>query len=345
MMLQSGSCDTSSERSTWELGRRRLVDLATVTYTFGGYAFALYLVTRHGWLVPSAGALLMVHTMILSALLTHECMHETMAKSAALNAWLGKAMTLVSGACYVPYALLKKQHLDHHRNRVGYDGFSLTRWVAQLPAPLRQLTIGLEYMYFPVLSIAARIRSLAVPLIEPRHRRLKARIGTVLILRASGYGILFWVSPWSWLWIFSAYLGMLTILRIYDCFHHTFDVIALGAPMPQLDREYEQRNTYSSLLSAKRPWLNGIFLNYGYHNAHHARPRAHWSELPRIDEALYPATRAHCIYFNELLRWYHRHRTARVVNGLGRPEVSGGRLLMDHYYGIIMNISFIVYDV
>lgn len=98
---------------------RCCIDAATWLYTFGGYALAIYLVTRPGWGLPLVGVLLMTHTMILSALLTHECMHGTMGRSPALNAFLGRATTLISGACYVPYTLLRRQHLNHHGNRVG----------------------------------------------------------------------------------------------------------------------------------------------------------------------------------------------------------------------------------
>ncbi|WP_241294725.1 fatty acid desaturase family protein [Burkholderia stabilis] len=324
---------------------RHLVDLVTWLYTFGGYLLSLYLVTRPGWMLPLAGVPLMAHTMILSALLTHECMHGTMSKRPALNAHLGRASTLISGACYVPYALLRRQHLDHHRNRVGYDGFSITRWVASLPPALRRVVMALEWCYVPVLSYVARFRSLAMPFLQAQHRPLRTRIAIVLLLRGACYLALLSISPWSWLWIFCAHGAMLTILRIYDCFHHTFEVIALGTPMPRLERDYEQRNTYSSLISREHMWLNRIFLNYGFHNAHHAFPNAHWTDLARIDAALYPASRAHCIHRRELLRGYHRHRVARILEGLGRPEVIDGKLVMDRYYGIVMNISFIVYDV
>lgn len=342
--LFSDDC-LGSNRSVRRVGSQRTLNLMCFLYAFGGYALSVYLVTRHGWVLPLAGTLLMTHTAVVNALLTHECMHETMSKRAAVNAWLGRATTLVSGACYVPFGLLKRQHLDHHRNRVGYDGFSLTRWVAGLPAPLRAAILGLEYAYIPVLSIIARIRSATIPFIESRHRKLRMRILTVFMLRTSGYLLLLWISPWSWIWIGVSYLGMLTILRIYDCFHHTFDVIPLGSVMPQLDRAYEQHNTYSSILGNGHPWLNAAFLNYGYHNAHHARPRAHWTALPRIDTELYAGSRAHRIQGAQLFKWYHRHRGMRIIKGLGRPEVRDGRLAMDRYYGIIMNISFIVYDV
>lgn len=324
---------------------RCCIDAATWLYTFGGYALAIYLVTRPGWGLPLVGVLLMTHTMILSALLTHECMHGTMGRSPALNAFLGRATTLISGACYVPYTLLRRQHLNHHGNRVGYDGFSVARWVGSLPPPLRAVIIALEWCYFPVLSYIARVRSLVVPFLEERHRRLRKRIALVFLLRAGFYLVLFYISPWSWVGLFASHLAMLTILRIYDCFHHTFDITSLGTSVQRLDGDHEQRNTYSSLISSKHAWLNAIFLNYGYHNAHHAYPRAHWTELSKIDLELYPTSRVHCLHFGDLLHGYHRYRTTRIVKGLGRPKVVDGRLALDGYFGIIMNISFIVYDV
>lgn len=86
----------------------------------------------------------------------------------------------------------------------------------------------------------------------------------MLVLRGACYLALLSISPWSLLWIFCAHGMMLTILRIYDCFHHTFEIIALGTPMPRLERDYEQRNTYSSVISREHAWLNRIFSTTGF---------------------------------------------------------------------------------
>jgi len=323
---------------------RAAIDTVVIVYTIAGFAAGLYCITRPAFVTALAGSLLIAHTMTLSALLTHELMHQTMFRRTGWNDALARLLSLISGGCYYSYTGLKRQHFRHHRVKAGYDGFSITGWVASLPAVPRGVIVTLEFFYIPVLSVISRIRSLALPFFSPRLRPLRLRIAVVLVARLGCYAALWRYAPHAVIWLFIAWLGMLNILRVYDCFHHTFSIYPPGTPIPALSRDYEQRNTYSSLFSRRRPWLNGLFLNYGYHNAHHAVPSGHWLDLPRIHETLAPDIREHCILFRDLVSAYHRHRIHRIYRGLGQPEMVEGRVVMDGFWGVIMNISFITYD-
>jgi fatty acid desaturase len=48
------------------------------------------------------------------------------------------------------------------------------------------------------------------------------------------------------------------------------------------DRVYEQAHTFSNPLSLRHPWVNLFVLNFGYHNAHHAKPTTPWFRLPAL---------------------------------------------------------------
>jgi fatty acid desaturase len=323
----------------------RAVNYTCVSYCIIGYITGVALVLQDSYVSGILGTMIVAHTTVWSALLTHEFMHNTIFASKRLNVIFGSLMTIISGACYVSYQRLRQQHLDHHRHNVGYDGFSITEWVMTLQPMLRRLILALEYVYFPILSIVARCRALLIPFVLAEHRPLRRRIVVVLLLRCLAYAVAFSISPVSILWLFLAHIIVLNIFRVFDCFHHTFDIIPLGTPAPKTDRAYEQEHTYSSLISRKRPWLNWIVLNYGFHNAHHQFPAANWVDLPRHDRALYNTNESHCIYFLDLLRWYHHNRIARIRFGIGRPRVNNGRLEINEFWGVIMNISFMVYDV
>lgn len=323
---------------------RRLIDTAAVLYTLLGFSFGIYCITRSGAVVPLLGAILLMHTTTCSALLTHELMHHTMFDEVRFNDALARVLMLISGGCYFPYAGLKQQHLKHHRVKVGYDGFSIARWVTSLPSGVQKVIVAMEYAYFPVLSIISRVRSLAIPFFLPTSAALRVRIACVFALRMVCYWLLWRMAPWSPLWLLLGWVGMLHLLRVYDCFHHTFDVLPPGTPVPQLNRDYEQNNTYSSLISREMTCLNWLFLNYGYHNAHHARPTTHWLDLPRVHRTLGHEVDMRCILFRDLVKWYHKHRIDRIYKGIGHPQIVNGKLAMDEYRGVIMNISFITYD-
>lgn len=334
----------ASAASTARRILRAALDTAVIVYAIAGFVFGLYCITRAQFATALAGSLLLAHTMTLSALLTHELMHQTVFRRSEWNDWMARVLSLISGGCYYSYSGLKRQHFKHHRVKVGYDGFSITRWVGSLPAWLRQAIVFMEFCYIPVLSVISRIRSLGLPFFTRRLRHLRLRIAVVLVARFACYVLLWRYAPGSVIWFFIGWLGMFHLLRVYDCFHHTFDVYPPGSPIPALDRDYEQRNTYSSLFSRRHAWLNWLFLNYGYHNAHHAVPSAHWLDLPRIHETLAPDIREHCILFLDLVDAYHCHRIHRIYRGIGRPTMVNGRVVMDGYWGVIMNISFITYD-
>lgn len=333
-----------SEEKTW-LKYKLFLDIFVINYTIVGFLIGLYLILLEQLWLNLLGTILITHTSIWAALLTHEFMHDTIFQKPKINYIFGVLMTIISGACYVPYTLLKYQHLEHHRHKVGYDGFSITNWVLSLPYIVRIILITLEFFYIPILSFVSRWRSLLLPMIRPLYKNMRWRIIVVFILRSMFFTTLYFIHPWSILYVFLAHILMLNLLRVYDCYHHTFAIIPLGISAPKLNKDYEQKNTYSSLISRKYYWLNWIFLNYGYHNAHHYRPQIHWYDLPKIDTILYPDTATHCILFPDLILWYHRNRIKRIYNGLGMPIVEQDKIKIDEFWGIIMNISFIVYDI
>lgn len=327
------------------LKRKPVLNACVILYTLFGYFLGLYLILVDQVWENVLGIIIITHTSILSALLTHEFIHGSIFKKPKMNHLFGVMMTLISGACYVSFELLKQQHIEHHRNKVGYDSFSITSWVLSLPASIRTVLVTLEFFYIPVLSFISRWRTLLVPLISSKYKHMHLRIITVFLARTTFFGILYLIKPWSILYCFLAHVAMLNILRVYDCYHHTFVIIPLGSPTPKLDKDYEQKNTFSSLISRKHYWTNWIFLNYGYHNAHHYRPDMPWHELPNLDRAMYKETEEHCILFPDLVFWYHRNRINRIYKGLGRIGIKNGKLQINNFWGIIMNISFIVYDV
>ena len=111
---------------------------------------------------------------------------------------------------------------------------------------------------------------------------------------------------------------LLHVLNFFDAFHHTFEQFVVDAdeplPMQGRDRQFEQDNTYSNLISRRISWLNLLTLNFGYHNAHHHRPSAPWYRLPALHRDLYGDEAPAVLPLAELLRTWHRNRVRRVLS-------------------------------
>jgi fatty acid desaturase len=136
------------------------------------------------------------------------------------------------------------------------------------------------------------------------------------------------------------------LLRFADCFQHTYDAYPIldETPIPQdklRDRAYEQANTYSDVVAIDAKWLNLIWLNFGFHNAHHERPVAPWYQLPKLHRDLYPDGNAQVVTVGELLRAYHRHRVTRVLAiDYGEVRAPGTPQRADGFIGAV-GVSFL----
>jgi fatty acid desaturase len=131
-------------------------------------------------------------------------------------------------------------------------------------------------------------------------------------------GAVAWFSLKAVLLYFLAYALLLATLDFFDAFHHTFDQYFTDADAPVLlgdrDRNYEQANTYSNVVSARHPWLNLLTLNFGYHNAHHERASVPWYRLPVLHRELFGGSKRELMSVREVLRSFHRNRLKRVLD-------------------------------
>lgn len=336
--------ELSREQKQETLALRPGLSLAVVSYTILGYFGGLACILSGIAPLTAAGILLLIHTTVLSGLLNHELIHRCVFRSPRVNDLFGSIMSLLNGACHVPFDLLRRQHMAHHINKVGYDSFSVTEWVRGLPGPLQRALVAMEFVYFPILTFISRARALVYPFRSEKHRGLRARVALVICGRAVFFALLHAIHPWSILYFFIAHVGMITIFRLYDCYHHTFQVIPLGSHAPRLSEDDEQERTFSSLWSREHAWINAIFLNYGYHNAHHHIFAAPWYHLPRIDRLMFGESSPRHILSADWLKGYRENRINRIWKGLGSPTFDGHRLRIDSFYGIIMNLSFMDYD-
>jgi len=301
-------------------------------YAVLGYLAGFLLMAQPHWLAASVGVLLTTHAMVIAAYLVHEAAHYTLFASPSHNRNAGEAMSWIAGSAYASFERIRHMHLRHHRERTDVTCFDYKAYLRR-HAFVRRATYALEWAHVPAVELLMHAQVLLRPMFEKSQRMHLPRAMAVLAARAILLAILAWISLQAALLYLLAYLLLLIVLNFFDAFHHTFDQYFVDAqtpvPMNGRDRDYEQANTYSNVLSVRHPWLNLLTINFGYHNAHHERAATPWYALPALNNALFAEAPRELLPLRELLRTHHRNRLKRVLDddygsvGQGRGRADG----------------------
>ncbi|MDX2215566.1 MAG: fatty acid desaturase [Oculatellaceae cyanobacterium bins.114] len=292
-------------------------NLGAIAYTFTLYALGVLLITVQPWQWNIVGVILLVHALLLSATFTHEFIHGNIFKDRQLNAFWGQAMTHLNGGCYATWDALVEHHFNHHLHHADFVGFDFLKYFNMMNPWLRSIYVVLEWLYFPIFEFELRWRVILAPWLEADKRSLQGRAIALMLYRMTAFAVLAWIS-WKALLLYCvAYISFVNVMRFADAFHHTYDYAIVGQEFPKRDRLYEQEHTFSNLVSVKYPWLNLLFLNFGYHNAHHHNMSCPWHELPELHQKLYSDQGGGLLPLPQLVSNYHRFRLYRLFSGQG----------------------------
>jgi fatty acid desaturase len=287
-----------------------------------GYALGVCLLFSSSVLVNIAGVLLAAQALIISAYLLHEFSHWSIFKTPLANQRWGELMSWINGSCYSTFEEIRSKHMHHHVDRADVLTFNVQHLMRDMPSSARNIIKVLEWMYVPALEILMHFLVIILPFVRPEWHYKRPRLLAILLIRLPLFALMAWLSIKAWLLYLLAYSIMLTALRFADAFQHTYDVF-LERELKQSDgkiadgklrdRAYEQANTFSNLTSLQYPWLNLMFLNFPYHNAHHEKPVAPWYQLPQLHQQLFGDSKLlPIIPMSKLLLAYHRHRVKRL---------------------------------
>ncbi len=320
-------------------------------FAIAGYILGVACLFSEKWFVNALGVLLTAEALVISAYLLHEFSHFSIFKSQQTNQKWGVLMTWITGCCYCSYEEIRNKHLHHHVDRADVVSFDIRNYIIGLPRPIKAIVKFLEFLYIPAAEIMMHFMVIYLPFMIPNWHHKRSRIANVLIIRICLFAVMAYISVKAWLLYMLAYCIMLQMLRFADTYQHTYDVFVVtdaGEKESGIaddgkvrDKAYEQENTYSNLVSIKHPWLNLIFLNFPYHNAHHEKPVVPWYELPKLHEKLFgkPSVSAPVIPMAYCLKSFHQHRLARLESdGYGNIEFQHGGA--DKFVGTV-GISFL----
>ncbi|MGB3494401.1 MAG: fatty acid desaturase [Elainellaceae cyanobacterium] len=333
---------TFADHKHYTRDRNLWINGAALAYTFGGYGVAIALLLSPSWLLNGLGVLLLTHTLMWAAYFVHDCIHGTVFQKQRWNEVLGQALLFLTGSCYCRYKHLARAHLAHHKNRADFSSFSLPEFLRSLPQPVLRLIIVSEWLYLPAINFIQRWMAALAPFFGEARKDERLKNGLLLLVRGSLFTLLALTSPKALVLYFVAYVSLINILRFLDCFQHTYTVFRWDEPLPNYDLQHEEVNTFSNILSQRHPLLNLIFLNFGYHNAHHRVVRCPWYLLPQLDAELYDRDYRQTVTLPRLVGNYHRFRVTRLFEGQGAVvDAPEGSLDLNQFVGAV-GVSFLV---
>ncbi|MCW5238842.1 fatty acid desaturase [Verminephrobacter eiseniae] len=296
------------------------------------------------------GLFLLVLSLVWSAYFIHEFAHQTIFRSAQANARWGLLMGWLNGSCFARFDDLRRKHMRHHLERADVLTFDAKGFLLRSPAWLRRTVVALEWAYFPAVEYLMRAFVILMPFRAGGTASARLRIVAIALLRLVALALLAIASPKALLLYCLAVLIFITVLRFADCFQHTYDAYPIldDRPLPQdemRDRDYEQANTFTDVAGVSDTWghalLNMVWLNFGFHNAHHERPTVPWHRLPACHRTLYRPDHAQVITVGELLHSFHANRIRRIfAQDYGQVGPFGTPGRADRFVGAV-GVSFL----
>lgn len=297
-----------------------------LAYILTTYIGGWLLMAQPGFLLPVLGIVACGHGMVIAAYLVHDCAHNALFKKTDHNTRLGKLLNWITGGSYGTYEDLRYKHMRHHVDNADPISFDYRAWLKAHPRT-EKVVFTLEWFYFPAVDILMHALLMIAPFTRIGDGAQRRRLTAVLLTRAALLVALAFWSIKAVLLYALAYLLMLTVLRFFDAYQHNYDIVVnLKDPDAELphkgNKEYEQNNTYSNLISRRWPVLNLLVLNFCYHNAHHAKPTMPWYKLPALHNELFGDAYTRTVGLKGQLKSYHRNRLAGIyAETYGQVEV------------------------
>ncbi|MDP5065073.1 MAG: fatty acid desaturase [Haliea sp.] len=297
--------------------------LAYITIAYIGGWLALF---QNNAALNAVGVIAVAHSMVIAAYLLHDCGHNAVFMSAKANAALGKVLNWVIGSCYGRFEDIRYKHMRHHVDNYDPVVWDYRSYLRSRPT-IAKVVKAAEWAYIPAVEIMMHTMLVIAPWVMESKREQRGRVLRVLMVRGALLALVLVISPAAILLYTLSQLLLLTALRFMDCYQHNYEVIfnldEKDTVFPHRgDAEYEQRNTYSNLLSGRFPAINLLVLNFCYHNAHHEKPTLGWYRLPELHQTMYPGVEQQTLGFLMQAKAFHKHRVSRIyAEEYGADEV------------------------
>ncbi len=288
-----------------------------LVYSFGGYLVGFVGILHESLWVNFIALFLLGHAMVIAAYMVHECSHNTVFLSNSDNARLGEVLLWVVGSNYGTYEDVRYKHFRHHVDNDDVVWFDYEAFFKRHPFVLN-ITKALEWCYIPAHCLIMHLVTMLSGFLIPERRDQRRRNLVVILLRGGLFVLLCFLNPKAGLLYVLAYIMMVTVLRFMDSLEHDYPYrlnLYTDEPSPHKgDLGWEQEHTFSPLISLRVEYLNWLVLNFGYHNAHHAKPTTPWFRLPDLHRELFGSCEDAIIPFRSQLKIFHKYRINRIMH-------------------------------
>ncbi len=299
-----------------------------LTYAVVSYVIGFSLLFSASVLGNLLGTLMLAHGMIIAAYMIHEAAHNTVFRNNAHNARLGECLSWLCGAAYGTYEDMRFKHFRHHVDNDDVVWFDYEAFFAKHPRVLR-VVHALEWFYIPAHEFIMHGIMILTSFVIPQRRDQRVRNLKVIFIRGGLYLLLVLLTPKAAFLYAIAYILMMTVLRFMDSIQHDYGfnptLFSDEVPPRKGDRAWENEHTFSDPHVPRDSILNWFTLNFGWHNAHHAKPTTPWYNLPKVHVELFGDPVDLCVPLKQQLKIFHKYRVIRVIQEGGdlddQPEI------------------------
>lgn len=279
-----------------------------------GATFAL--ARQQNTLCPVLAVLPLVLALTHFYLVVHECAHGAVFVGNGRNALLGHVLGFL---ILCPFLVRRRSHALHHvwaghPDNDPTNARALRRLRALSARSLRVLDL-LWRCWVPFVALSERVGLWTAPFGLDRHQRCAVRERGAAYVYALNYALVLAYLVWcgalarvAALYAVSWAL-LLVAEEMFNLPHH------LHAPFTRTRLPAAQQGRVTHSCAPGAPWSRFVFLNGGYHAAHHAWPQRPWPELPALHCVLEQQSRPTIV--SDELSWSLCQRRRPFASALG----------------------------
>jgi fatty acid desaturase len=215
---------------------------------------------------------------------------------------------------YPTFAWIPTHNLNHHRY-VNAEGDATITW---RHTNRHNVLVAASYFFVSSYYQSAPINDY-IKQAKIKNPELYRRILLQYVVWGGGYLGMFALAVAlhgfaTGLYVFGFAMGLPALFSLWTIMLFNYDQHVHADPFSETDHS----RSFTS------PTLNFLLFNNGYHNAHHERPGAHWTELKALHEKLAPNIHPSLNQKSVWWYWFKQYALTPFFPSLGSVQLGAG---------------------